>query len=120
MTIDPADELKKIITFGHPLRGTSKNIDPLGESCRNLETFKGFFIKPKFMENVNLNLNELPPFMCACGNGFFVKVYQLKVVAPFKAGNSEPFPIAVECHACDKCGEIVGQESIKQFKPLKP
>lgn len=92
------------------------------------------------LNNINVNLNEVPNLMCDnCGHKLYKKVFVIKKISALVSPTGKETIIPIEVYACDKCGTISSlfknlnatdeiptsegesiQGSIKQDEPVEP
>jgi len=58
------------------------------------------------LNNINVNLNEVPNLMCDCGHKLYKKVFVIKKISALVSPTGKETIIPIEVYACDKCGTI--------------
>ena len=58
------------------------------------------------LNNINVNLNDVPNLACECGHKLYKKVFIIKKISALISPTGKETVIPIEVHACDSCGKI--------------
>lgn len=58
------------------------------------------------LNNVNINLNDVPNLSCGCGHKLYKKVFVIKKISALVSPSGKETIVPIEVYACDKCGTI--------------